>query len=78
MRIGCPCLGTPVLEAKRRVGKHDVKPLECTLVGREAWRAECVLAQDLRVLQVVQVEVHPADGRGGQVDFLSVEAHLLS
>ena len=73
-RVGLPDLAAPLLERERRIGDHAVEGGEAAgaRVG-ERRAAERVLAHDLEVLDAVEHEVHPGDGRGGEVLLLAVD-----
>ena len=62
----------PLLQRERRIGDHAVEGGEAVAVeeGRVAQR---VAAHDLEILDAVQEQVHPGDGRGGEVLLLPVQ-----
>ena len=70
--VGCPLCLAPVLQRERRIGDHAVE-LSQVVAGVERWVAQRVLADDLEVLDPVQQQVHPGDGRGGEHLLLAVE-----
>ena len=67
------CVGAPVLQAERRVGDDHVELAQGAVAVPELRVTEGVAAQDLEVLDVVEVEVHAGDRRGGEVHLLAVE-----
>ena len=70
--IAGPDLLAPLLQRERRIGDDAVEGGEA--VAREERRvAQRVAAHDLEVLGAVQEQVHPRDGRGGEVLLLAEE-----
>ena len=71
--VALPRLAVPLLDRVRRIGEHHVERLQAVALD-EGRVAERVAARDLEVLDAVQDEVHPGDGRGDVVELLAVEA----
>ena len=72
--IGLPDVAAPLLERERRIGDDAVERRQAAGAGiGERGAAQRVLSHDLKVLDAVQHEVHPRDGRGGEVLLLAVD-----
>ncbi len=76
MRIVRPRLGAPILQTEGWIRENNVESFEAPVASKKTRLAKRVLAQDPRILKIMQVEVHPPNGGCRQIDLLPVEAHL--
>ena len=70
--VTAPGLAVPFLDRVRRVGEDHVELAQAVALD-EAGVGERVAADDLEVLDAVEEQVHPGDGRGDEVELLPVE-----
>ena len=61
---------------KGGIGDDNIEALEPAVDVPELGITKGVTPQHLGVLYIVEVQVHPGYGCGGQVDLLAIEAHL--
>src|SRR5680860_1870056 len=71
--VALPGLAVPLLDGVGRIGEHHVEGAQ-TVALDEGGVAQRVAGDDLEVLDAVQHQVHPGDGRGYVDEFLPVEA----
>jgi hypothetical protein len=67
-----PLLFAPLLQREGWIGEYAIEGGE-PVAGKERGVAQGVAAQDLEILDPMQKQIHPGDGRGGEILLLPVQ-----